>query len=102
MRFFFFNDTATTEIYTLSLHDALPISLRVEHDRGRDRVGRVVPERQRHLATRVVQRGELDAEAVLEGAGELVGVLDVDAEELHALVAHLGVDLLELDRKSVV
>ena len=26
--FFFFNDTATTEIYTLSLHDALPISVR--------------------------------------------------------------------------
>src|SRR6266567_9421012 len=25
--FFFFNDTATTEIYTLSLHDALPIGL---------------------------------------------------------------------------
>src|SRR6266566_8954117 len=25
-QFFFFNDTATTEIYTLSLHDALPIS----------------------------------------------------------------------------
>src|SRR6266850_7592488 len=25
--FFFFNDTATTEIYTLSLHDALPIQL---------------------------------------------------------------------------
>src|SRR2546422_7373163 len=29
--FFFFNDTATTEIYTLSLHDALPISKK-EHD----------------------------------------------------------------------
>src|SRR5690348_17546891 len=27
MFIFFFNDTATTEIYTLSLHDALPISL---------------------------------------------------------------------------
>src|SRR2546429_7139875 len=26
--FFFFNDTATTEIYTLSLHDALPISMK--------------------------------------------------------------------------
>src|SRR2546427_10957221 len=26
--FFFFNDTATTEIYTLSLHDALPIYIR--------------------------------------------------------------------------
>src|SRR2546422_9054740 len=34
---FFFNDTATTEIYTLSLHDALPISsqrLALEHQRG--------------------------------------------------------------------
>src|SRR2546430_15844506 len=28
--FFFFNDTATTEIYTLSLHDALPISRGLE------------------------------------------------------------------------
>src|SRR2546422_8358505 len=28
--FFFFNDTATTEIYTLSLHDALPISVAKE------------------------------------------------------------------------
>src|SRR3712207_8981285 len=28
---FFFNDTATTEIYTLSLHDALPIWLLVTH-----------------------------------------------------------------------
>src|SRR5258705_10934655 len=28
--FFFFNDTATTEIYTLSLHDALPISRRAD------------------------------------------------------------------------
>src|SRR3712207_7680695 len=30
--FFFFNDTATTEIYTLSLHDALPICLRLLGD----------------------------------------------------------------------
>src|SRR5438034_6167620 len=35
--FFFFNDTATTEIYTLSLHDALPIS--PAHDRGRAMAG---------------------------------------------------------------
>src|SRR5476651_2879397 len=35
--FFFFNDTATTEIYTLSLHDALPIChLRHVHDVGQD------------------------------------------------------------------
>src|SRR5256885_7854207 len=47
--FFFFNDTATTEIYTLSLHDALPIWAAGKHPgparapvpergRGRDRV----------------------------------------------------------------
>src|SRR5256886_16521223 len=30
--FFFFNDTATTEIYTLSLHDALPISFEPLHE----------------------------------------------------------------------
>src|SRR3712207_7947641 len=33
--FFFFNDTATTEIYTLSLHDALPIS---RDDRNADAI----------------------------------------------------------------
>src|SRR5919109_1655687 len=31
--FFFFNDTATTEIYTLSLHDALPIRPRARQHR---------------------------------------------------------------------
>src|SRR5215203_7335482 len=35
--FFFFNDTATTEIYTLSLHDALPIRRAAEPDAARDR-----------------------------------------------------------------
>src|SRR2546425_13138311 len=42
--FFFFNDTATTEIYTLSLHDALPISQPpVGHDVPRGAL--VVPRR---------------------------------------------------------
>src|SRR5215218_1279938 len=34
--FFFFNDTATTEIYTLSLHDALPISPGASGQQGPD------------------------------------------------------------------
>src|SRR3990170_6457879 len=34
--FFFFNDTATTEIYTLSLHDALPIFQALVDDRRRE------------------------------------------------------------------
>src|SRR6267378_8623751 len=44
--FFFFNDTATTEIYTLSLHDALPIFVRFPKPpvlRGRDGVERFPP-----------------------------------------------------------
>src|SRR6266536_657839 len=47
---FFFNDTATTEIYTLSLHDALPISLpglETVH-----RMARLRPRDQRELAAR--------------------------------------------------
>src|SRR3989442_3869167 len=51
--FFFFNDTATTEIYTLSLHDALPI---FRHDRSlvaddrivEPRFERVTPHRLEH------------------------------------------------------
>src|SRR2546430_13395743 len=39
--FFFFNDTATTEIYTLSLHDALPI---FGNDRSRIRYRQRFPE----------------------------------------------------------
>src|SRR5258708_23681272 len=37
---FFFNDTATTEIYTLSLHDALPISRRIRRSDKNHRAGR--------------------------------------------------------------
>ena len=36
---FFFNDTATTEIYTLSLHDALPIYWRHQKISGADGIG---------------------------------------------------------------
>src|SRR2546426_5642357 len=54
--FFFFNDTATTEIYTLSLHDALPIYLRQarrRHARRGDRQGA-----RRRLRARAVGRSE--------------------------------------------
>src|SRR6266480_5561511 len=51
--FFFFNDTATTEIYTLSLHDALPISGNPSslHHLGR-RARRVVEESRQQIAER--------------------------------------------------
>src|SRR2546423_14808340 len=41
--FFFFNDTATTEIYTLSLHDALPICRRTAGRRRRQSSRRCSP-----------------------------------------------------------
>src|SRR3712207_8589323 len=63
--FFFFNDTATTEIYTLSLHDALPISAVRRHGAGglRDRPardpGRVHAGRRTRLCRRARRRSEL-------------------------------------------
>src|SRR6266480_6386094 len=52
--FFFFNDTATTEIYTLSLHDALPISAGRSPPRGSGRgpVHRPSPGRRRRGSSR--------------------------------------------------
>src|SRR2546422_5375817 len=55
MFFFFFNDTATTEIYTLSLHDALPIcredgEAQVPRARLLRREGLVHPPRERRAA----------------------------------------------------
>src|SRR6266566_8455256 len=63
--FFFFNDTATTEIYTLSLHDALPISAasRERHD--------LADAEHAHAAVRIEQRVRL----VARGADRPPGVL---------------------------
>src|SRR5258708_17750426 len=65
MSFFFFNDTATTEIYTLSLHDALPISIPTNTERCGDRDhhlfrGRPVPRRRihHHAARKLHRPGE--------------------------------------------
>src|SRR2546430_3386710 len=65
--FFFFNDTATTEIYTLSLHDALPICERVDvvpelapHERI-DAAGGLIEKQHR----RGVQRGAGERQALL-------------------------------------
>src|SRR2546422_1953226 len=62
--FFFFNDTATTEIYTLSLHDALPIYLAEPL----------------HLARRLAHEG-LERDETLDGVADLVAVLVRRSEE---------------------
>src|SRR2546422_8544641 len=63
--FFFFNDTATTEIYTLSLHDALPICRAC-------RVGVLVEEAQRGVGRgHVRERPHPEAERSEEHTSEL-------------------------------
>src|SRR3989454_4835472 len=67
--FFFFNDTATTEIYTLSLHDALPIwSVTGDARNGQG----IWPARPRGVAPvpeRGWQRSALDRVAAVDGNG---------------------------------
>src|SRR5256885_5716947 len=60
--FFFFNDTATTEIYTLSLHDALPIC-GLAHEVQR-RIPVEVPVHGRRLGVGRALRKQLEAEPV--------------------------------------
>src|SRR5439155_22411321 len=73
---FFFKDTATTEIYTLSLHDALPISLRADREQPELHVAA------RHLV------GERRDDAC---TGSTEGMPDRDRAPHH--VDDLGVDL---------
>src|SRR5947199_3763898 len=78
--FFIFNDTATTEIYTLSLHDALPISVGGSH--------RGVPARDRHRPD--LRRGLEQSRRSEEHTSEL--------QSLRHLVCRL---LLEKKKKKV-
>src|SRR5256885_7469014 len=66
--FFFFNDTATTEIYTLSLHDALPISSRAELDKAR-RSDPVTSSPPRHTIRPVRRAGDPAGSAWSGGSG---------------------------------
>src|SRR2546425_11517850 len=70
--FFFFNDTATTEIYTLSLHDALPICIDLRRE------GRRVGDLERHEALPL----RLERRDVGDDAAAGVGAL-ADADRQH-------------------
>src|SRR5476651_827681 len=62
--FFFFNDTATTEIYTLSLHDALPI------DEALERYARAGLPRTPRSVQRYCAKGHLDCRRIETQFGE--------------------------------
>src|SRR2546430_17282579 len=76
--FFFFNDTATTEIYTLSLHDALPIS--DGGQRGRDPGGEGVDREDRDVRRGLCRRR---TDQWVERLEELVGGGD-ERDSAHA------------------
>src|SRR3712207_9027518 len=73
--FFFFNDTATTEIYTLSLHDALPISAAALH---------------------VVVAGVAVEDVVVHAAEDLVGAVAA----ADGVVAVLAVDVVRSEEHT--
>src|SRR3989441_12922929 len=83
--FFFFNDTATTEIYTLSLHDALPIS--------------------GHIEALLAQLGEHIADAERRGGGgigdpaDILGRSEEHTSELQSLAYLVCRLLLEKKKK---
>src|SRR3712207_8199275 len=68
--FFFFNDTATTEIYTLSLHDALPDLLHARYGKRVKFVGIAVSVNQSPaLVKRYVQRHKMPGDQLYDRRG---------------------------------
>src|SRR3712207_7263648 len=83
---FFFNDTATTEIYTLSLHDALPILHELaEGDEGARSLRHLALGQGDHLAELDLQPPALDAQGLHAGqqAGHLAVVVGPPRSEEH-------------------
>src|SRR5947199_6304940 len=74
---FFFNDTATTEIYTLSLHDALPIS----HAQAMSRQQLVY----------AGQRGLVPGEIAEHQIAKKIGAIDRDRKSTRLNSSHLGI-----------
>src|SRR5260370_29028388 len=84
--FFFFNDTATTEIYTLSLHDALPIFLCGElHLRGRHDRRLLLRDRLRRSSHRRSEEHTSELQSHLN----LVCRLLLEKKKFYMLVAHV-------------
>src|SRR2546430_9493166 len=80
--FFFFNDTATPEIYTLSLHDALPISVEAALELARGVVDRGAREIGEKEGDRHESHGRDEGEDH-EELGQGIAVLRPGAEPMH-------------------
>src|SRR3712207_9284275 len=95
--FFFFNDTATTEIYTLSLHDALPIWT-VEHGaRGGDEVN--IPQPGRNYGWPIISYG-VDYSGAKIGEGTAKPGLDRKSTRLNSSHANISYAVFCLKKKK--
>src|SRR6266480_7565175 len=84
--FFFFNDTATTEIYTLSLHDALPISSLPSASRNSRAASRLDDARgaqPRNLGIALAEEAAQHFIGVLAEQGRREPILDPRLREAH-------------------
>src|SRR3712207_9584756 len=90
--FFFFNDTATTEIYTLSLHDALPI-LRLEAGG--------VPQRPAELGVLARGEGGQDGPLLDQRALDVLDPGDRKSTRLNSSHANISYAVFCLKKKKV-
>src|SRR3712207_8874240 len=93
---FFFNDTATTEIYTLSLHDALPILVRLARHGGRGAEPRARARQRLH------RRAERAGPRALHAAGLAPRGADRKSTRLNSSHANISYAVFCLEKKSSV
>src|SRR3712207_6917696 len=94
--FFFFNDTATTEIYTLSLHDALPIYQR--HHRGPHQRGRQAGGEVRVAEDRVDRGRQVEAQRTVQ---QRVVLVDRKSTRLNSSHANISYAVFCLKKKNI-
>src|SRR3712207_8386983 len=99
---FFFNDTATTEIYSLSLHDALPIFVKAAAICVRVEVAEARRDAAAHLAIErrvLAQRHLAPAVAELKEGGQLIGE-DRKSTRLNSSHANISYAVFCLKKKK--
>src|SRR3712207_6864391 len=98
--FFFFNDTATTEIYTLSLHDALPIFDGVIRTHVRILTGMISAPQQTHPFVRCELRRVPRRPAAADGSSGSRAVGDRKSTRLNSSHANISYAVFCLKKKK--
>src|SRR3712207_8648796 len=98
MMIFFFNDTATTEIYTLSLHDALPIC--PESLLARQRAARARQPHRGRVALQARRRARPELRARLRGPLRALRQLDRKSTRLNSSHANISYAVFCLKKKT--